>query len=214
MLEVLEQLIHNYSTLLAIIGATATGIVFIFKKWIIPMFKAIRRYNELCVKIQKIFEEITPNHGKSIKDTIDRVEQKIGHLETTLDEIRYVHLRKLSERQRALLADEKAALFETDSEGNCVWVNRTYARVAGRTPTELYGHGWQNAISREEREYVQDAWYKSVQEDRELVLDFNFETPDGIKTPATVRSYKLVGDKGEVIGYFGKIEIKKNYHKV
>lgn len=196
------ELIHHYPTLIAAASAAIGAIYYIIKSWILPMIKAFKRYTKLCEKVDIVFEELQPNGGHSIKDAISR-------LEATVTEIKDVHLRRLSERQKALLADKRTALFETDSEGNCIWVNRTYARVAGRTPSELYGHGWQNAIAKDQRDYVTKSWYRAVEESRELILDFSFETPDGIKTPATIKSYKLADEHNNVLGYFGQIHLKK-----
>lgn len=156
------------------------------------MWQVAKKYSQAAAKIDIIFEELTPNGGTSVKDKID----KIGH-----------QLTLVTERQKAGAADHVDALFETDPEGNCYWINRTYARLVKRLPSELMGHGWQNAIAQEDREAVVDGWYKAAKEDREFIMDFNFETPDGQLIPAKVRSYRMTDSRGVTVGFYGQIKV-------
>jgi PAS domain S-box-containing protein len=173
------------------LSATIAVSVLLYRKGIKPMVAFLRNYTSTVYKINAIFEEITPNGGTSIKDKIDRIDRQV-----TL----------VNERQKASSADFPDALFETDPEGNCYWINRTYARMVKRLPSELMGRGWQNAIAQEDREEVVEAWYSAAKDDREFVMDFKFETPDGELIPAKVRSYKMTDSKGETIGFYGNIQ--------
>lgn len=183
-------LIENYGAIATGISAVIATAILLYRKVFKPMFQAVKQYNNLCKKVDVIFNEITPNGGTSIKDTVDENSRL---------------LTELGEMQKALSADSPEALFKTDPEGNCNWINRTYARTVQRTPSELMGHGWQNAIAKDDRDYVVETWYKSVEEDRELTLNFRFETPEGEFIPARLRSYKMTDSKGEIIGYVGSI---------
>jgi len=156
------------------------------------MIKLVRKWNQTVEKIDKIFTEVTPNNGSSIKDIINSIDKKLV---------------EFSEMQKAVLADDDKALFKTDVDGNCNWVNRTYSRTVERMPSELMDHGWQNAIAQEDREYVVKSWYNAVKERREFTASFTFETPGGRRIPAVVRSYKMTNSRGEVIGYLGSISI-------
>lgn len=174
------------------IVAISTALAVIYRKGLLPMIKAFKTYGRLCEKVDLIFEELTPNNGKSVKDSIDRMDKGLSLVIGT---------------QKAMLADDPAALFITDSEGNCIWINRTYSRVVGRDSSEILGHGWQNTIAQEDRESVTDAWYTAVEENREFFMNFKFETPDGKKIPARVRSYIIPDSKGEILGFYGHIQI-------
>jgi PAS domain S-box-containing protein len=76
-------------------------------------------------------------------------------------------------------------------------------------PSELIGHGWVNAIAKEDRKRLVENWQKAVDEDRELIDEFRFVTPDGERIPATVHSYKMVGRDNDTIGYLGICHIEK-----
>lgn len=185
-----SSLIQDYAAYATTASIAFGALIFIYRKGIKPMVKAVQSYYSLVSKVDAIFEEITPNGGKSIKDKIDKIDNDV-----TL----------LSERQKARDADDTLARFESDPEGNCTWINRTYARLTQRLPSELMGHGWQNAIAQSEREHVVNEWQTSVKEDREFTLDFNFETPNGSLIPCKVRSYKMTDPGGKIIGYYGTI---------
>jgi len=186
--------IQNYSIYIGALSATIGVGIFIFKKGIKPLLETIKTYNELCRKVNTIFEEMTPNGGLSVKDKVDRMDKGLSLVQQI---------------QEAMAADTKAALFRTDSSGDCVWVNRTYTKTVGRNISEVLGHGWINGIAQDERDSVVTEWYKSVDENREFSMEFNFETPEGKQTKSKCRSYKMVDCRGEVIGYFGHCDILK-----
>jgi PAS domain S-box-containing protein len=184
------EILTNYSALATAIGTGLAALIFIYKKVVQPMWQAFKNYTDMSNKIDKIFTEITPNGGTSIKDKVDKIDKDLV---------------LVRERQRALMADDKDAMFETDLNGNCNWVNRTYTRLVQRNPSELMGHGWVNAIAQEDRDAIVQGWYKSVKEDREFTGDFKFLTPEGTLIPCQIRSYRMADSHGRAIAYQGRI---------
>jgi hypothetical protein len=69
------------------------------------------------------------------------------------------------------------------------------------------GHGWVNAIAKEDRERVGDGWHTAIDEDREFDLEFNFATPEGTIIPAHVRSYKMKDGNNKTVGYLGSVTL-------
>jgi PAS domain S-box-containing protein len=178
-------------THLGLIGTALGGVLtiyyFVKKKIVVPILQRKLEVIQNFQKIDAIFNELQPNGGTSIKDTIDTIRKDLV---------------KVIAKQRAILADTREALFETDSMGNCVWVNRTYSRWVGRTPIELTGHGWYNTISRTDRDHVVDVWNKAIKEKIEIALDFNLVTVETETIPVQFRSYIMTDSDGDVIGYF------------
>jgi PAS domain S-box-containing protein len=190
----LNTIVLEYAAYIAALGAGVSATILIYTKVIKPVVIHFSQWYEMLDKVDKIFEEVTPNGGSSIKD-------KINHIDTGVQITQQV--------QQAMAADSKAALFRTDAEGNVVWVNRTYTRIVARDISECLGHGWHNVIAPEERDKVVAEWYKAVEESREFYLDVNLITPTGEKTLVRVRSYKLVNAEGDIIGYWGNCTPKK-----
>jgi PAS domain-containing protein len=167
-------------------------ITFIYKKGIKPLYNHIKTCYSIADKIDHIFQEFRPNGGISIKDKIDKIDTNLIYM---------------GERQRALLADVEFAHCEMDTEGRCIWINRTYTRLVERIPSEILGNGWHNCIAANEREFVLKSWFDSVKDDRELSINFNFETPSGELRPVRGTSYKMTNPEGETIGFMGKLTI-------
>jgi PAS domain S-box-containing protein len=192
MSEAWSHFVENYAIYGTAISVSIGLITLLYKKGIKPMWNAVAKYSEAIDKIDIIFEELTPNGGKSMKDSLGRIEREVA----------------LSrERFRALNADVVEAMFETDLDGNCIWVNRTYCKLVQRTPSELMGHGWINVICQEMREEVVKEWYRSVDQDREFSRNLEFETPDGKCIPVKCNSYKMTSCTGDKLGYLGVVTI-------
>jgi len=190
-----ETLINLYAIYIGISAALIPALIFVYKKGIKPLYIHLRNCMSMTDKIDLIFEEMIPNGGTSIKDKVDKINSKIDYL---------------GERQRALLSDSDLAHCEMDSEGKCTWINRAYTRLVERIPSEILGHGWHNCIAQKEREHVLKAWFDSVEEDRELSINFNFETPNGDLKPVRGISYKMATPEGETIGFVGVLRSLDN----
>jgi len=190
--EVFRNLIQDYAIYVAGVSTIIGGLIVVYKKVIKPVIKHFQQWYDMTDKIDKIFEELTPNGGTSIKDKIDKIDK---------DLILY------KEVQRALLQESEFAHFEMDADGNYIWVNRTYTRLVERTPSELMGHGWYNCVAQDEREAVIAACMNSIKENRELSMTFNFETPSGKKIKVRGGSYKMTDQKGDTIGFFGRLRV-------
>jgi len=189
------SIVQDYPVYITGAAAGVSGLVVIYKKVLKPMFNTVKSFWQTIDKIDTIFEEITPNGGRSVKDRVNKT---------------YHELTFVSERLRAFLADTKDAHFETDAEGNCTRVNRTYTRLVERETSEIIGNGWHNCVLQEDRESVVRAWDDAVDDARELTINFRFETPSGKIIPVRGTSYKMTNDQGEVIGFLGKIQVLEN----
>ena len=136
-------------------------------------------------KIDKILYEMSPNSGSSLKDTINRVES----------------------RQRALLDinESEVGIFETDTKGMCVWVNRKYCRIAGRSLDEMLGTGWLNTIHHTDKIRIHMEWMTSIAETRESQFEYELITSDDEVIHVTCKSRKMCDNAGKVIGFIGTV---------
>lgn len=184
------EAIANAGQLIIILSSAAAGLLFIYKKVLVPLYTHFLESQERNKKIDKIYEEMTPNGGASIKDCIRRIEDGVV---------------MNGQRWRAMVQDHDFAIFEADTLGHFTWVNRTFTRLTGRTPSELIGHGWYNTICTEERASVVQEWDSIIGEEREMCRHVNMCHQSGDKVPVCIRTYKLVNRKGKVVGYQGHI---------
>lgn len=145
-----------------------------------------------CVakQLDFIVTELHPNGGTSIRDSLNRIEVR-----------QVLH----DQRQRALMSDMAIGVFETDEEGLCVWANRKYLRMTGRTFLEVSGSGWTNILAPEDRDRVVKAWADAIDEEREFEDEYYIVTPEGVRTRVRAQSYKMHTSDGAPIGYLGML---------
>jgi len=96
-------------------------------------------------------------------------------------------------------------VFEPDTKGHFVWVNRKYLRMTGRAPDEVKGSGWINTIAHRDRERVVNAWNKAIEEEREFEEEFMLITPDDDRVQVSARTYKMSDKDNGPLGFLGML---------
>lgn len=96
-----------------------------------------------------------------------------------------------------------SAIFETDAEGRCRFVNERWQEYAGLSASEALGTGWTKAIHPADRGAVIAAWQAAVVARQEFALEFRFLRPDGSTMWAAGRASPICGHDGELTGYMG-----------
>lgn len=94
-----------------------------------PVVLHVSRINKLTKDVEKILTEITPNGGKSIKDSICRIDD-------TLSKVACV--------QKLVIDSLKDCIFELDSNGGLIWANASLISISGYQIREIEGLGWKN----------------------------------------------------------------------
>lgn len=149
--------------------------------------------------INKVVSELSPNDGSSVKDAISRIENR--------------QLRSES-RQHIITDQSNLPYFETDNEGKCTWINKSYCNLVGRSREECYGHGWVLNVHPDDREYVSREWEMAISDQRDFALDYRFyqinnETP----IPVHVKAHVIKNDLDKkVIGWVGFVTVINNYN--
>lgn len=159
--------------------------------WIRVKFKRMEDIHEM---IQKIFKELTPNSGSSIKDKILKIESELDEQSKCIE--------KITRRQLWILDNESKLIFETDDKGKFLWVNKTFKDVASRELSFFVGHGWKNVIHDEDRERVIEKFVSCIKdgilyEDEFRIMDSEYK----------VYNVKCVANKSDKHGYMGTITL-------
>ena len=122
------------------------------------------KHDKLIENVDWITAQLKPNGSSSIKDSLNRLENE-------------VHI--ISQRQRLQHQDSPQAIFETDKDGECIYVNRTYCKMVGKAFNEMIQRGWINVLHESTRNKVIDEWQYAVADKREFDLDYNLKDEDG-----------------------------------
>jgi PAS domain-containing protein len=181
----------------AIVAALFAGLKVLWK-YIVKLFRGIsaryRRWESAIEKIEVISKEFQPNHGSSLKDQLNRISSELSK-NTELTE-------KIATRQKWIFDSEEIAIFESDNEGNCVWVNTAYLKLADRDMGFILGHGWKNVIAPEDRDRVIHNWELCVKDGRDSEDTYHIVDSKGNK----VRVFTAACKTGK-FGYVGAIKV-------
>lgn len=158
---------------------------------IIYMFNAKAAAQETNTKLDNIMLQLVPNGGSSIKDSLNRIEDKQHFLGSFL---------------KTQLNTHAKALFEANADGECTWVNRTHSRMTGFQNAEVMGHGWANVIAPECRTNFKRLWELNVATGAEFDEDVWYIKPDGrTRYKVHVHAYIIQNRDGGPAGYLGEV---------
>ncbi|MBF0495416.1 MAG: response regulator [Deltaproteobacteria bacterium] len=114
-------------------------------------------------------------------------------------------LRQSEQLFQTLAAVSPVGIFRTDAQGNLVYANRRWQELSGLSLDQAAGKGWSLSIHSEDRAHIFVEWYKSVQIDKSVTLEYRFQRPDGSISWVLDQSVAETNEAGKVIGYVGTI---------
>jgi PAS domain S-box-containing protein len=114
-------------------------------------------------------------------------------------------LRQSEERFRLLAEVSPVGIFSSDPNGRTTFVNRRWCELAGLTPEQALGDGWQTALHPEDRRQVAEAWAEAVRAGESSAAEFRFVRPDGETSWLVGQSRAHRRSDGTLAGYVGTI---------
>lgn len=184
-------------TSVAVITIAFKCITFVYTKIKKGYLNIKTEYDKICkihTMIPSIYSELTPNHGSSIKDKIDKIDKKVD--ETT----KVTNL--ICHRQRWILDNRSEPIFECDANGNCTWVNEKYCQLTKHNISHFIGNGWKSMIHEEDRERVIQEWESAVEDKRSSTCTYRIVDADG-----NIYHISVISTINDIYGYIGTIKI-------
>lgn len=157
-----------------------------FIAWIHSIWTHTKKIYRICDILQKEFKV---NGGSSLKDALNRIEQSQRDIKLLQLAIYTFWDIKYSE-----------PMFICSSFGYCLWANKSYLKLIGRTENEIVGSKWESMIHQEDREAVIEEWYNACSDGRSFEFTYRINTTDGEILTVKCKTY---GDKEN--GYIGFI---------
>ncbi len=114
-------------------------------------------------------------------------------------------MRESEERFRMLASHAPVGIFLSDANGDSVFLNEAWCRMAGMTAEEARGKGWTNAIHPEDRERVVREWDEAVRAGRPSSAEYRFLRPDGTSSWLQANAVQLRDVAGRVTGHLGTV---------
>lgn len=110
-----------------------------------------------------------------------------------------------SEKQfRMLTQNAPVGIFQTDAQGNCLFVNLRWQKITGLSASEALGTGWAKALHPEDSQRVFAKWNERTQMGQEFVMEFRFKAPNNRISWVFAAAAPNYSD-GEVVGYLGTV---------
>ncbi len=114
-------------------------------------------------------------------------------------------LRASENRYRILATHVPVGIFESNAQGEIVFVNQYWCDLAGMTFAEALGHGWTKALHPDDRERVLAEVRSTRQSGGELALEHRYQTPAGKVIWVFANALPLRNEAGEIVGHLGTI---------
>jgi PAS domain S-box-containing protein len=112
-------------------------------------------------------------------------------------------LAESEERFRSLSASAPIAIYQTNADGSCLYVNERWQEMSGLSFLDSLGDGWVQAIHPDDREALAAVWSAYLRGESEFMSDFRLLTPDGETRWVTSRVAPIRSHEGEILGYVG-----------
>ena len=108
-------------------------------------------------------------------------------------------------RYQAIASLSPVGIFQTDTEGKALYVNKKWCEIAGISSQEAMGFGWTRAIHPEDSSYVFAQWSQFVHNPIEFRIECRMLRQDGAITWVMVQAVTQTGDNGEIKGFVGAL---------
>ncbi|TKG91874.1 PAS domain S-box protein [Puteibacter caeruleilacunae] len=133
--------------------------------------------------------------------TLTNLEGLINDITTQKEAV--TALRDSEEKFKRLATQSPLAIYTTDANGDCNYVNPQWLSLAGMEIEDALGKGWIEAIHPDDREYISDMWYKSVNSRGKWGYEFRFKSKQGDIYWLYGTAAPVFNEHGDLISYLG-----------
>jgi PAS domain S-box-containing protein len=114
-------------------------------------------------------------------------------------------LRASEERFWTLAQLSPVGIFQTDGEGNFLYVNERWCEIAGLAQSEALGQGWARGMHPDDRDRVLTEWQEATDHAVPFKAEYRFQRTDGGTSWVLGEAAVQRSDAGKVTGYVGTV---------
>lgn len=114
-------------------------------------------------------------------------------------------LRKAANRHKALTQIAPVGIFETNPEGDCIYVNDHWCTISGLSMEQALGKGWKSGLHPDDAEWTGALWYETACSGGGFKAEYRFMRPDGTVTWVYGKGMGIRNGIGDITGYVGTI---------
>jgi len=114
--------------------------------------------------------------------------------------------RELAESEskyRTLTEKSPAAIYETDAEGSCFYINAKWQEISGLSNQEASKYGWVAGIHPGDRDRILSAWKQFIRTGTDWKQEYRFQDKTGKITWVQGEAVPLLDEQGKIRGYLG-----------
>ena len=151
------------------------------------------------MKVKKILYQVTNNGGKTMKDSIDRVVDKVDKILLS----QTVNVK----RTQLLWEHQGQGYYECDADtGICTYANENLTKLFGLTLAEFLGFGWLAAVETQaERNRIYISWLAAVRDSIPYQEEYVIVV-GGERIKVKTKAWACKDDSGKVLKMFGTLE--------
>lgn len=114
-------------------------------------------------------------------------------------------LRASEERFWTLAQLSPVGIFQTDDEGNFLYVNERWCEIAGLVQADALGQGWARSMHPDDRDRVLTEWQEATEHAVPFKAEYRFQRTDGGTSWVLGEAAVQRNDSGKVTGYVGTV---------
>ena len=114
-------------------------------------------------------------------------------------------LRASEERFWTLAQLSPVGIFQTDDEGNFLYVNERWCEIAGLVQSDALGQGWARSMHPDDRDRVLTEWQEATEHAVPFKAEYRFQRTDGGTSWVLGEAAVQRNDSGKVTGYVGTV---------
>ena len=143
--------------------------------------------------------------GFLITDSINNTPLALGIVATNITERKKAEELLINSEKlfRKLTSSAPVAIFQTDKEGSCTYVNNEWIKYAGLSFEEAMGFGWSNAIHPDDKERVLNEWQQAIQTNTDFISELRFQDKNKNITWLSAKAVGLYDSQNNLYGYIG-----------
>jgi PAS domain S-box-containing protein len=172
----------------------------------------IRTNEDILSRLQKLEEihtdikkELTHNGGSSMKDIITALNDKVSHI---CDNSSYLanQFSRLEALQKSIVNTSDRPTFETDVSGSCIFANKAFLNLIGRSFDDVKNFGWINIVHPDDRHFVKKEWDAALEDNRNFELIFRIICKEKNIYRVYCEAHPINGPLNGYIGHYEGIE--------
>lgn len=112
-------------------------------------------------------------------------------------------LRESEEKFRLISASSTAGIFQTDTEGHCIYANDALAHITGLNTNDILNNNWLHAIHHDDRPSIDEQWHRMVEDKHTVTINCRIQSVKMRWISGHIEPLKSAD--GAVIGFLGTI---------